>query len=253
MRYLMNLLKLIFICSVFLILAACSNNKDPGASAFQNYTAKQLLVEGEAQLAKNNFQDAIKRFEALDALYPFNEEAKQGEIDIIYAYYKADDYPSTIAAADRYIHLYPDGAHTDYAYYMKGIAHFESDRNWLQRLYSENPEQLDLTSLQQAFINFNDLIKLFPNSIYVKDAQARMYYIRNLMAERELQVAQFYFRHKAYVAAANRASEIVKHYEGTPQVPAALKIMVDSYQALGATKQANDALKVLQTNYPKSL
>jgi outer membrane protein assembly factor BamD len=54
------------------------------------------------------------------------------------------------------------------------------------------------------------------------------------------------------VAAANRGAYIVKYFEGTPEVPGALKVMVEAYTALGATKQANDAARVLQLNYPKS-
>lgn len=246
----MKILKIFFACLLLTSLVACKS-EDPGAIAFKNYTAKQLLSEGEQALEKHNYSDAIKRFEALDALYPFDPEAQQGQIDAIYAYYQSDDYPSTLAAADRYIHLYPGGDHTDYAYYMKGLVNFERDRNWMQKLYSSNPQQLDLSNLHQSFVDFNELIKLFPNSIYVKDAQKRMYYIRNLFAEHELTIAKFYYERKAYIAAANRASEIVRHYEGTPQVVAALKIMVNSYRALGAEKQANDALRVLQTNFPQ--
>jgi outer membrane protein assembly factor BamD len=246
----MNLLKILFTCFLLLLAVACAT-KDQGASAFKNYTAKQLLTEGELNLKKNNYNDALKRFEALDALYPFDAEAKQGQLDAIYAYYKTDDYASALAASDRYIHLHPDGEHADYAYYMKGVTNFDRDRNWMQKIYSKDPQELDLSNLREAFVDFDDLIRLFPNSIYVKDAQKRMYYIRSLMAEHELAIAKFYFNHKAYVAAANRASEVVAHFEGSSQVPEALKIMIKSYQALGANKQANDTLKVLQVSFPQ--
>ncbi len=78
-----------------------------------------------------------------------------------------------------------------------------------------------------------------------------MLHIRSLLAKRELQIAKFYFDRKAYIAAANRASYIVKHLEGAPQIADALKIMIKSYRFLGADKQANDALRVLNLNFPK--
>jgi len=247
----MKITKILLLCILVLGLVACAS-KDLGAEAYKNFSAKQILAQGEKQLAKNNYTQSIKRFEAIDALYPFDPEAQQGEIEAIYAYYKADDYPSALAAADRYIHLYPQGPHTDYAYYMKGLINFERDRTWLQKVYPKNPEQLDLSNLTEAFIDFNDLIRLFPNSVYAKDAQLRMFYIRDLLAKRELTVAQFYFSHKAYVAAANRASNIVKHYEGSPEVKDALIIMVKSYQELGSQKKADDTLRVLKINYPQA-
>lgn len=239
--------KKILWCFFAIILTACAT-KISGPEYFKNYTAKQILAGGERELSKGNYKDSIKYFESIDALYPFDTEAQQGQLDVIYAYYKSDDYASTLAAADRYIHLYPAGKHTDYAYYMKGVVNFEKDRNWLQKIYTRHSEELDLAGLQESFGDFETLIKLFPKSVYAKDAEKRMLHIRNLLAKRELQTAKFYFDRKAYVAAANRASYIVKHLVGAPQVTDALKIMEKSYRALGADKQANDALRVLNLN-----
>ena len=41
--------------------------------------------------------------------------------DAIYAYYGKADSASAIAAADRYIQLYPQDDNVDYALYMKGV------------------------------------------------------------------------------------------------------------------------------------
>jgi outer membrane protein assembly factor BamD len=247
----MKTLKIFLLGCLAVLLSACASTKDEGAYAFRNMTAKQILTEGETSLDKNNYTDAIKRFEALDALYPFAPEAQQGELDAIYAYYQTDDHASALGAADRYIHLYPQGTHTDYAYYMKGLVNTERERTWLQKIYSKNPEQFDLSHMRQAFIDFNELIRQFPDSPYVKDAQLRMIYIRNMMSKREFSVAQFYYDHKAYVAAANRAGNVVNHYQGSNEVAPALKLMVLSYRALGEEKQANDALRVLTINFPQ--
>lgn len=246
----MNIEKKLFICFCALMISACST-RDYGSSVFQNQTAKQILKGGEQAVAKGDYSGATKYFEAIDALYPFDPEAKQGQLDVIYAYYKAEDYASALAAADRYIHLYPEGEQTDYAYYMKGVINFDKDRTFLQRLYPRKPECLDVSNLREAFINFGALIKRFPKSKYVKDSEKRMLYVRNLLADHELYIARFYFKRKAYIASSNRASYIVKHFTGAPQVKDALKIMVKSYQALGIKKQADDARRILNLNFPK--
>jgi outer membrane protein assembly factor BamD len=237
-------------CFCATMLAACAA-KVSGPEAFKNYTAKQILTSGETALAKHSYKEAIKYFEAIETLYPFDQEAQKGQLDMIYAYYKVDDYASALAAADRYIHLYPVGKYTDYVYYMKGRVNFEKDRNWLQKIYTRHSEELDLVSLQESFTDFETLIKLFPKSFYAKDAEKRMLHIRDLLAKRELQIAKFYFDRNAYIAAANRASYIVQHLEGAPQVADALKVMIKSYRALGADKQADDALRLLNLNFPK--
>lgn len=226
-------------------------SKDLSPDAFKNMSDRRILNGGEEELANHNYQDAVKYFEALDALYPFGDVTRQGQLDVIYAYYQSGDYASALAAADRYIHLYPAGPYTDYAYYMKGLTNSSRDRSWVQKMYTKNSEQLDLSNFSQAFIDFGTLIKLFPHSVYAKDAHRRMLMIRDLLAEHEMIVANFYFDREAYVAAANRASFVVKHFQGSPQVVPALKLMMKSYRALGLKKQESDTLRTLRSNYPR--
>lgn len=232
-----------------LFLFGCASKME-GPEKFKNYSAQQLLAEGEKELAKHNYKDAAQRFEAIDALYPFGKEAEQADMDVIYAYYKDDQIESAVAAADRFIHLYPQAEHTDYAYYMKGVMNFDRGKTWYLKYHPTGTERRDLTYVRQAFVDFNDLIKLFPNSLYIKDAYERMLYVRDILAQNELDTATYYYDRKAYIASANRANYVVKHFEGAPQVIDALKLMIKSYRALGATDQANETLKVLQLNYP---
>jgi outer membrane protein assembly factor BamD len=248
----MNILRILFFCFSALILSSCATKTSIGAEEFKGYTAKQLLLGGEKSLKDHSYKDAIKFFEAIDILYPFEKEAIQGQMFVIYAYYKADDYDSAIAAADRYIHMYPISKYTDYVYYMKGLINFEKNRNWLQKIYTKHSEELDLVNLKESFVNFDILLKKFPNSPYAKDAEKRMLYIRNLLGKNELHIAKFYYERKAYVAAANRASYIVKHLEGAPQTAEALKLMIKCYRELGANKQADDAARVLNLNFPSA-
>jgi len=79
-----------------------------------------------------------------------------------------------------------------------------------------------------------------------------MIYLRNVMANQEVIVARYYYQRGAYVAAANRANLVVRHFQGTPAMREALVIMVKSYRQMHMTQDANDAMKVLQYNYPNT-
>lgn len=233
-----------------ILLAACAPTTPD--EMFRGMTSEQLYQRGEKALAKGKYDEAIKNLEGLENLYPFGIYAEQGQLDLIYAYYKNDDRAQALAAAERYIHLYPMSPKVDYAYYMRGLANFDSSRNWMQRTLKVDITENDLSDMRAAFADFNQLVQRFPNSKYAPDARKRMIYIRNILANYELNVAQFYYDRKAYVAAANRSSYIVKHYEGAPAVVPALALMVRSYRALGVTKSADDAMTVLRLNYPNS-
>ena len=247
-KHMNRIQKITLVVLLVALLSACANSIT-GPELFKNYTAKQILAGGEKELAKSDYKDSIKYFEAIDALYPFSSEAKQGDLDVIYAYYKAEDYAMALAAADRYTHLYPMDKHTDYAYYIKGMVNFDKDRTWLQKIHTSHTAELDLVSPKEAFTDFKTLIELFPNSQYVHDARKHMLCIRSLLTEHEIVIAKFYLARQAYVAAANRAGDIVKNFKGAPQTKEALQIMVESYMALGLTKQADAAAKILKLNF----
>ena len=231
------------------LLAACSTPTDP-TEKFKNKTAEQIYQGGEVALAKGRESTAIEHFEALDALYPFGANAEQAQLDLMYAYYQSGDNASASATAERFIRLYPRSVHADYAYYIKGLADFDQDRGWFQRYLPTDLSQRDPGTMSQAFDDFNALLKIYPDSVYAPDARQRMIYLRNLFAEHNLHIAQYYFRRAAYVAAANRANYVVQHFDGTPQVEDALGIMVRSYRKLGLQVPEQQALSVLQLNYP---
>jgi outer membrane protein assembly factor BamD len=91
----------------------------------------------------------------------------------------------------------------------------------------------------------------FPKSKYYQDAKQRMIYLRNVLAMHELQVAEFYMKRGAYLAAANRAKTVVESYQRTPAVPDALVILSKSYKIMGLNDLYADTLKVLKLNYPE--
>ncbi|MBA2654750.1 MAG: outer membrane protein assembly factor BamD [Gammaproteobacteria bacterium] len=241
--------KWIILVFVLFYLAGCAA-PPTGSEAYKGKPPQEIFVKGERSLSKKHFKEAVAEFEAFDALYPFDPRAEQTQVDLIYAYYKAGDPDSAIAASDRYIRLYPMSPKIAYVYYLRGVVNMDRNISWIYNAFPCDPAKRDLASLSHAFVDFQRLLQLYPSCIYAADAQKRMVHIKNLLARHELQIAEFYFNRHAYVAAANRASYIVQHLPGTPQVPTALVIMVKSYRALGDDELANDALEVLKVNYP---
>jgi outer membrane protein assembly factor BamD len=247
-------MKRVFFSTVLLLvffIAGCSSKSISDEYAnYRDQTSAQIFTKAEADMAKKHYSSAVEGFDALDAIYPFGPNSKQAQLDVIYAQYKNGDKPSALAAAGRYIRLYPRGQHTDYAYYMKGRIEFEQGFNWLQKKFKQDPAKSNLNDKKTAFTTFSTLIELYPHSRYVKDAQLRMMYLRDLFAQQELSTAQYYYDSKAYVAAANRATAVVEHYNKTPAVAQALVVLVKSYRQLNLDKQADNTLRILQASYP---
>lgn len=248
--------KIISIFCLFIAISfinGCSSANKSLEEQFKGQSADDLYTQGEVALAKHSYKDAVKYFEALQTIYPFGLRAEQTQLNLIYAYYKSDDQVSAASAADRFIRMYPRSAHVDYAIYLRGLANFDQKRGILQNVFYTDVSQRDFGTMTQAFSDFKLLLDRFPNSEYAPDAYQRMVYLRNLFAEHELDVAKFYMRRQAYVAASNRASYIVEHLQGTPEVKDALLIIMQANNALGLEKPADDAKRVLELNYPQAL
>lgn len=219
---------------------------------YEKYTALELYSRAKASLEQKKYDKAVKDFEALDGLYPFNKYAKQARLDIIYAYHKSGDDDATIVAADRYLHLQPRSKEAEYAYYMKGVASFSKGQSWLQKKFNVSAADRDPKRLMQAYQAFQTLVHFYPHSQYKDDAKLRMAYIRDLLAQHEMRVADYYYSRQAYLAAANRASTVVSHFQQSSQVADALAMLVKCYRHLKLPKLAAQSLAVLQKGYPNS-
>jgi outer membrane protein assembly factor BamD len=216
----------------------------------ENTTEQVLYRSAQSSLRSSNYKDAIEKLERLEARFPFGRYAEQAQLELIYAHYRAYEPEAARSAADRFIRLHPQHPSVDYAYYMKGIVAFYQDRGFLDRFGSTKLARRDQTSNRQAFADFSEFVGRFPDSYYAADARQRMIYLRNLLASAEIEIADYYMRRGAYVAAANRARNVIEHYDQSQSVADALAVLVEANWRLGLDTAARDALEVLALNYP---
>lgn len=246
----MRILALCFVLSVGLLAGCSSNPKDQHLETFHGKTAQQLFEGALTNIRGHNYRLAIQKLEAIDARFPFGPYAEQAQLYLIFAYYKNRDSASAIAQADRFIRQHPRHPNVDYAYYMKGKINFTAEVGFFQEAFAAGLDQRDAATARQAFQDFAELLKRFPNSKYANDARKRMIFLRDRLAAYELHVARLYMQRKAYLAAANRAKYVVEHYPQTKAMPDALALLVSAYQLLGLKDEAEHARLTLKFNYP---
>jgi|TARA_B100000959_G_scaffold285282_1_gene359532 outer membrane protein assembly factor BamD len=219
----------------------------------KKWNADRLYAEAKGNLDAGNYPQAVEFYQRLEARYPFGKHAQQALLDLAYGYYKSEEHDASIGACNRFIKLYPQNLHVDYAYYLKGLANFNKGKASLHRFIPNeisDESQRDPGAAFESFQNFSELIKRFPDSEYIEDAEQRMRHLRNNLAENEIHIANYYMRRGAFIAAANRARYVIENYDRTPVMPEALVIIAKAYRVLEMDDLANDALRVLEMNYP---
>lgn len=248
----MKRIQVVFLIGLIFSMSSCHkwwDKDDEEKNPFAGMSAEQLHTEAQKALKKEQYATAAKRLEAMENMYPFSDYAESSQMDLIYAYYKNEDYPSAAATAERFIHLYPRAKNVDYAYYLKGLADFQQTRGVFAKFMPMDESWRDPGTQTQAYSDFAILVQKFPNSKYKANSLQRMIYLRNMYAQYELNVSQYYFKRKMYVAAIERASYLVKTYPQAPSAQNALVIMYDANMALGLKKAADDAMTVYQATY----
>ena len=216
----------------------------------KDWSAARLYSAANERLENKDFEKAIEYYEKLEARYPFGPRSQQAQLDIAYAYYKNGEPGSAVAAANRFIKLHPRHPNVDYAYYVKGLANYMETGGLISRIVKKDYSKRDTGAAMDAFRDFSELTRRFPNSKYAQDAAQRMLFLKNTLAMHEVYVAGYYLRRRAYVAAVNRARHVVENYQRTPAMPDALVILAKSYKVMQLPQLSKDAVRVLELNYP---
>jgi outer membrane protein assembly factor BamD len=242
---------LLLVCSA-IWLAGCESTGEGGYDLTRDWSAERLYTEARKELLGGDYKQAINYYEKLEARYPYGKYAQQAQLELGYAYYKDKEPASALAAADRFIKLYPEHPNVDYAYYLKGLVNFNEELGLLGAFANQDMSERDPRGARESFEAFRDLVTRYPDSRYAPDAHARMRYLVNAMANNEIRVATYYMRRQAYVAAVNRAQYLLTTYPKTPAVEQALVVMIQCYDAMGLDELRDDAERTLKLNFPNT-
>ena len=148
---------------LFLTLSACSffGEKE---DLTEGMTAEQLYAEARGALDSGNYEKAVELYEKLEGRFPFGVYGQQALLDLAYAHFKADEPDSSISAAQRFIKLYPQNPHVDYAYYIKGLANFNRSWTFTKRFLPLDETQRDSSRITSYNVCYTKLLRGFSDA-----------------------------------------------------------------------------------------
>ncbi|MCX7034475.1 MAG: outer membrane protein assembly factor BamD [Arenimonas sp.] len=209
-----------------------------------------MYASAKESMDGQNFDRAGRFYQRLVARFPYGAYSEQAQLELAYVQYRQSNTEEATSTINRFIRTYPTHRHIDYAYYLKALINFDRSSGLLLRLARQDMSARDLGAPTQSLNDFADVVRRYPNSRYAPDARQRMIYLRNLLAQHELNVGLYYLRREAFVAAANRGKFLLQTYPQSAFDGDALALMASAYTGLGQEDLAADARKVLEANYP---
>lgn len=226
------------------LLAGCSSNKP----IIPDIPASDLYAEAQFSLEKGSWSDAITKLEAIDSRYPFGPYSQQVQLDLIFSYYKAEDWALSHAAINRFMRLNPTHDKIDWVLYMRGLTHMAQDSSMMHGIFNVDRSDRDPEPVKAAFDDFKKLLQRYPQSAYARDAQLRMLALKNRLANYDLAAADYYLRREAWIAAINRCQELQKSYPDTIAARRSLEIQLAAYQQLQLPEAIKHTEKLMALN-----
>jgi outer membrane protein assembly factor BamD len=244
-------LKALAMLALALSLGACSRFGSK-RDTIDNMSVDALYNKAHTSMENADYSASAQAYKRLIARFPSGEYNEQAQLDLAYSLYKDNQPDDALSTVNNFIKTYPTNKHVDYAYYLRGLINFDRTSGFIERYIHRESAQIrrDQGYNLQSFDDFSELSRRFPDSAYTADARQRMIYLRNVLAQYEINVAEFYLRNKAYVGSADRAQYVIEHYQEAPQIADALAILTRSYLALNQKAQADQVRQVLAQNYP---
>lgn len=247
----LRLLFTVVILSLF--LSACASDEvDDLRKETKGYSVEKLYAAAHDELIKENWKKAISLYEILESTYPYGSYAQKCLLELAFAFYQDDQGDMALAQVDQFIRTYPTNDSMDYALYLKGYINFKNDKGLLSWLSRQDLSERDPLTLREGYSSFAELANRFPNSRYTPDAKVKMNLLIAALARGELYCARHYMQIKAYLAAINRAQNLITSYPNTEYVEEGLAIQMAAYKDLGDDKHSDEIRQVLALNFPNS-
>ena len=222
-----------------IFLSACAGHDD---TIDEDKSAETLYNEAYEYLKKTAYQKAAEKFDKVEMEHPYSKWATKSKLMSAYSYFKDEKYDDAISSLDRFIRLHPGNKDIAYAYYLKGICYYDQIA----------PSKKEQSVSQEAYITFDQIITMFPDTEYAKDAKSKMGLIQDHIAGHEMSVGRYYLQNKEYISALNRFTTVTDNYQNTAQIPEAIYREVEVYTILGLSTEAKRKEEILRNNYPET-
>ena len=241
----MKICNFLIILLVVFGLTSCSEKQEKVSLIKEDNLEMQMIEaynEGFEEFNRGDIFFAAKKFNEVELLYPQSIWAPRSTLMSAYAYYSQLYFTYAIVELERFLDKYKNHPDTDYAYYLLAICHYNQIAD----------EKKDLGEIIKAKKYFKQLIKEFPETDFAEDANLKLELIEEILASKELYLANYYLDREKWIPAMNRYKKIVDEYDTTIFIEEALYRLVELNYKLGLIDEAKKYTALLGYNYQSS-
>ncbi len=222
---------------MLLLLCACSSNEKNFDDPEKAYNYAEEFVK------KERFDEAIKRFQEVKNKFPYSRFAVLAELAIADTYFKQESFAEAQISYQSFRDLHPKNSQIDYVIFKIGLSYFEQLPSTVDR---------DIILANNAVSSFQEVIEGYPQSVHVKEATEKKQKSVLMLAQKELYIADFYFKKKQFESALGRYEDFLSKYPSLEDQERILSNAGISASKIGNSDKAKDFLSQLKNRFPQS-
>lgn len=186
-----------------------------GKSIDENDPAS-LYNDAENEIKNDHYLIAIDKLRTIKNKFPYSKYSAEAQLRIADVYFMEESYTEAAVSYEAFRDLHPKHDKISYALFRIAKAYFKDIPSPLSR---------DLTPAQKAMDAYQDYLRRFPTGSDATEAKTDVKDIRNILADKELYIADFYFKRDYYSSSKPRYQKIIDTYPETKAAKeAALKL-----------------------------
>lgn len=230
---------LCILCSL-LFITSCGGGK--AVKKEEGFDPERYLSRADTLIKDKEYEEARKLLLEVKNRDNTKKYAPQAQLKTAESYIRDGDIDIGIEEYRKFIELYPDNQYASYAQYQIGMAYFSQ---------IESPDR-GSGAAQKALLEFMKLKEMYPRNPYREVLELRIEKCRNVIADGELMVGEFYYKKESYNAAINRLEGLLKQFPEYKRGDEALILLARAYKAAGIGEKSREALNKLIEKYPSS-
>lgn len=245
------MMRRIFPIIVAVFLTACGVSQKTVFEGEPKSDAEAEYREAVETLESGSYEDSVKAFHAIKLKYPYATRwATLCDLRIADAYRASGEYAQAAVSYQGFIRTYPAHPEIPYATYQAANCYYSMMPSDMFIL--PDPWQRDRKSTAQAETALKVFLKRYPNDPNAPKAQEQLNEVQMRLANHELYVAEYNFKHEAYQGAVNRILGLLDTYPQAEISPKAHILLAHSYIKLNDPITAKQTLNKLIAAYPDS-
>lgn len=227
-------------------LAGCASGGNVDIATLASNSDRLIWEEGRKAAEKKQWENARQYFKRIVDGFPSSELGPAARLALADSYFEeggAGNYILAVAAYREFLTFYPSHPRADYAQFQVGESFFKQ----------RNSPDRDQTQTQDALVEFQRLLEIYPQSAYVELGRQRIAECRQGLARAEYMVGWFYQKtRKAWRASIARYEVVLDEFPDYARLDEVLFRLAECQSFMARNAEAAPHLARLLEEFPES-